>query len=351
MTGLRVQMCGDAHLANFGVVGTPERHAVFDANDFDETLPGPFEWDVKRLATSVVLVGRAHGFCRPAQRTAAQRAVRSYRRAMLAFAGERYLDAWYSRIELPGGSGSWGRPGRKVLARAEARARERTGLHAFPRLTRAVRGRYRIRDDRPLIVHYADPVDVGASQEFYESYLATLPQERRCLLERYHIVDVAQKVVGVGSVGTVCSVVLLRADPDVDDPLFLQIKEASASVHEPYAGASVYANHAQRVVVGQRLVQGTSDIFLGWSSLRSRDFYVRQLWDTKLAVETAAQGPAALLGQAELCGAALARATPGTGDPARVGRRTSGAAPCSTRRSRASPRRTPTRPSATTRRS
>jgi uncharacterized protein (DUF2252 family) len=318
VSGLRVQLCGDAHLANFGVYGTPERHAVFDANDFDETLPGPFEWDVKRLATSVVVVGRLHGFPRGAQRDAARRTVRAYRRAMELLAGERYLDAWYHRIELPDGTGPWGRPGRKILARAESRARRRTGLHAFPRLTHSVRGRYRIRDDPPLIEHYADPVDVQASQEFYESYLGTLPEERRCLLERYRIADVAQKVVGVGSVGTVCSVVLLLADPDVEDPLFLQIKEAGASVHEPYAGPSVYPNHAQRVVIGQRLVQGTSDIFLGWSSLRSRDFYVRQLRDMKLAVDAAAEGPRALAGQAELCGAALARAHARTGDPARI---------------------------------
>jgi len=317
-TGIRVQLAGDAHLGNFGIFATPERDRVFDVNDFDETLPGPWEWDVKRLATSLVLVGRQNG-CSPAEsRRAARAAVRSYRQLMGRFATMRYLDTWYSHIDLDSVSRLVPRAGRKAIGRAMARARRRTGLHAFPHLTEAVRGRFRIRDEPPLIVHYADPVDAEAARSFYDRYLASLPDERRMLLERYHLVDVAQKVVGVGSVGTACSVMLLMGDGDVEDPLFLQLKQALPSVLEPYAGASPYRNHAQRVVTGQHLIQESSDAFLGWGTMRSRDVYVRQLRDMKFSADVTALGPKALAGQGELCGSALARAHARTGDPAEI---------------------------------
>ena len=317
-TGLRVQLCGDAHLGNFGFFATPERDQVFDVNDFDETLPGPWEWDVKRLATSLVVAGRQNRFSRVVNRRAAETAVRSYRESMNAFAGMRYLDIWYAHIDLSTLRDQVRREGRKLFDRALDRARLRTGLHAFPKMTRKVQGRYRIRENPPLIRHYTSPADVESSRLFFERYRRSLPDDRRRLLDRYHLVDVAQKVVGVGSVGTVCSVLLLLGDSDVTDPLFLQLKEANPSALEPYAGASAFPNHAERVVHGQHLIQEASDIFLGWSSLRSRDFYVRQLRDMKFSTDVTTIGPRAFFGQAELCGTALARAHARSGDPARI---------------------------------
>jgi uncharacterized protein (DUF2252 family) len=318
VTGPRVQLCGDAHLSNFGVFATPERDQVFDVNDFDETLPGPWEWDVKRLATSLVLAGRQNGFPRGVHRRAARTAVESYRRSMSTYARMRYLDVWYAHIDL----GSWPtrveRRGREDVRRVLEKARRRTGFHAFPKLAEPVHGEYRIRDDPPLIVHYTDSTDAKGSTRFYASYLATLPAERRMLLERYHLVDVAQKVVGVGSVGTVCSVLLLTADDDVLDPLFLQLKQALPSVLEPYAGASAFPNHAQRVVAGQHLIQEASDAFLGWSTTGSKDFYVRQLRDMSASTDASTLSRKELIGKGDVCGAALARAHARTGDPAQI---------------------------------
>jgi uncharacterized protein (DUF2252 family) len=318
VTGLRVQLCGDAHVDNFGVFATPERDRVFDVNDFDETLPGPWEWDVKRLATSLVLAARQNGFSRGVFRRAVRRAVGSYRRAMAGYAQMRYLDVWYAHIDLESLPTRVPRPGRKDIRRAIEKARQRTGFHAFPKLVEPARGRYRIRDNPPLIVHYDDHADADASSRFYENYLSSLPVERRMLLERYHLVDVAQKVVGVGSVGTVCSVLLLMADRDLPDPLFLQLKQAEASVLEPYLGASVYRNHAERVVAGQHLIQEASDALLGWSSLESKDFYVRQMRDMRAPIDVSTLGPRWLVGKGEACGVALARAHSRTGDPARI---------------------------------
>jgi uncharacterized protein (DUF2252 family) len=316
-TGMQVQLGGDAHLSNFGFFATPERDLVFDENDFDETLPGPWEWDVKRLATSFVLVGQQNRYGRTVARKAARATVRAYRRAMARFATMRYLDSWYYHLDagnpdLPGGDP------RRLMDRAASKARQRTGLHAFPAMTQAVGGRYRIRDRPPLIVHYRDPSAYEESRALFDRYLATLPDERRVLLDRYHIEDVARKVVGVGSVGTACSVLLLTADRDVPDPLFLQLKEATASALEPVLGPSRYPNHAQRVVAGQHLIQEASDIFLGWSRRGSRDFYVRQLRDMKFAYDISALGPRQFVGQAILCGTALARAHARSGDPARI---------------------------------
>jgi len=318
VTGLRVQLCGDAHVSNFGFFGTPERNQVFDVNDFDETLPGPWEWDVKRLATSLVVAGRQNRYARSETRKAARAALRSYREMMAEFAGMRYLDTWYFHLDLQNPSLPVGRDPRKLIGRAVAKARRRTGLHAFPKIADARNGRSRIRDDPPLIVHYKDPAGFEESSAFYERYLATLPDDRRMLLDRYHIEDVAQKVVGVGSVGLACSVLLLMGDSDVQDPLLLQLKQATASALEPVLEPSAYSNHAERVVVGQHLVQEASDVFLGWSRLRSRDFYVRQLRDMKFSYDLSTLGLREFVGQAKLCGTALARAHARTGDPARI---------------------------------
>ena len=318
VTGLRVQLCGDAHVSNFGFFGTPERDQVFDVNDFDETLPGPWEWDVKRLATSLVVTGRQNRYGRTVIRNAARAAVHAYRGMMSRFARMRYLDTWYFHLDRQSQSSLAGRAPRKLMERASAKDRPKTRLHAFPKLAGTTQGRARIRDDPPLIVHYKDLSAFEESRAFFERYLATLPEERRMLLDRYHIKDVAQKVVGVGSVGLSCSVLLLTADSDVEDPIFLQLKEATASALEPILGASAYANHAERVVVGQHLVQEASDIFLGWSRHRSQDFYVRQLWDMKFSYDISTLGPREFIGQAELCGTALARGHARTGDPAQI---------------------------------
>jgi uncharacterized protein (DUF2252 family) len=318
VTGLRVQLSGDAHLCNFGAFATPERDQVFDLNDFDETLAGPWEWDLKRLATSVVVAGRQNRYGRSVIRRAARALVRTYRQMMATFASMRYLDVWYFHIDLQSPPLPSDRVLRTLMARAAGKARRRTGLHAFPHLTESVRGEPRIRDDPPLIVHYPDLTADGISRSLYRQYLENLPDEGRMLLDRYHIADVAQKVVGVGSVGLRCSILLLVGDSDLEDPLFLQTKQATASALEPYLDPSPYPNHAQRVVIGQHLIQEASDVFLGWSRLGPRDFYVRQLRDMKFAYDIVTLGPREFIGQAELCGTALARAHARTGDPAQI---------------------------------
>ncbi|HTT45189.1 MAG TPA: DUF2252 domain-containing protein [Thermoplasmata archaeon] len=318
VTGLMVQLCGDAHLCNFGVFGTPERQQVFDVNDFDETLEGPWEWDVKRLATSFVVAGRQNRYPRTVVREAARTVLSSYREMLARFAAMRYLDVWYFHLDVRTPPLPEDRVLRKLMGRAAGKARRRTGLHAFPGLTRSGKGRPRIQDDPPLIVHYRSSTAEEISRSLYDRYLRTLPDERRMLLDRYHVADVAQKVVGVGSVGLECSVLLLLGDSDLEDPLLLQLKQATTSALEPYLGASPYDNHAQRVVVGQHLIQETSDVFLGWGRLGTRDFYVRQLRDMKFSYDISSLGPREFLGQAELCGTALARAHARTGDPAGI---------------------------------
>jgi uncharacterized protein (DUF2252 family) len=318
VTGLRVQLCGDAHLSNFGVFGTPERDQVFDINDFDETLAGPWEWDLKRLATSFVVAGRQNRYRRSEIRRAVRALLRSYREMMAAFATMRYLDVWYFHLDVRTPPLPEDRALRRLIARAVGKARRHTALQAFPKLAESMGRRSRIRDDPPLIVHYRDSTAEEMSRSLYDRYLHTLPDERRMLLERYHIADVAQKVVGVGSVGLECSVLLLLGDRDVEDPLFLQLKQATSSVLEPYLARSPYSNHAERVVTGQHLVQEASDVFLGWSRLGERDFYVRQLRDMKFSYDISSLGPREFIGQAELCGTALARAHARTGDPAQM---------------------------------
>ena len=317
-TGLRVQLGGDAPLSNFGIFGTPERGVVFDLNDFDETLPGPWEWDIKRLVTSLVVAGRSNGFSSAENRSAVLHAARSYRQEMDRFGSMRYLDVWYSHLDPESVAHQVARQGRREIDRYARKAWRRKSFHAQPKMVHRIGRGYRIRDAPPLIVHYSSEEAAETTHALFERYLGTLPEERRMLLERYQPVDVVQKVVGVGSVGTVCSVMLLVGDRDTDDPLFLQVKQALTSALEPYAGASQYSNHAQRVVVGQHLIQEASDVFLGWSSLRSQDFYVRQLRDLKFAADPGTMDPRVLTGHGELCASALARAHARTGDPAGI---------------------------------
>ncbi len=328
-SGIQAQLCGDAHLSNFGVYASPERRQVFDVNDFDETLAGPWEWDVKRLAASVLVAARQNGYSAREGRKAVLRCMQRYRENMRQFALMNHLDVWYFHLDAQGILAMVrDMAGRKELQkrveRASARASKRTRIQTFPRLVEAANGQYRIKDEPPLIYHY-DPLDTGRDNldteqwaAFVTDYLMTLPEERRMIIQRYRSVDIAQKVVGVGSVGTRCSVVLLLGGAEGDDPLFMQIKEAQASVLEPYLGASAYPNHAERVVKGQRLLQAASDILLGWSHFNGRDYYGRQLHDMKFSAEIETMGPITFTAYAEICGATLARAHARTSDPAQI---------------------------------
>jgi uncharacterized protein (DUF2252 family) len=320
-TGLTVQLCGDAHLANFGLYGSPERELLFDVNDFDETLPGPFEWDLKRLAASFVLASRENGFDEDVARETSLAAVRSYREHMTAYAEMRELDVWYSRIvadelldALRAGASSGAessRIGKEQLKTAEKtlkKARTRTSLEAAGKLTEVVDGVPHIVDQPPLIEHFTQLEDAERIHTLFGQYKRTLADDRRTLIDRFEVVDVARKVVGVGSVGTRCIIgLLLGRDPD--DPLFLQIKEAGPSVLEPYLGRSRYSHAGHRVVAGQRLMQAASDIFLGWMTGQpdGRHFYWRQLRDMKGSIDTAAMKPSGLESLATACGWTLAR--------------------------------------------
>ena len=307
VTGIRVQACGDAHLSNFGVFASPERGLVFDVNDFDETLPAPWEWDLKRLAASLAVCSRVGGAPDAAGRRAARTAIEGYRVAMDGFAELSTLDLWYQRLDVDALVGELSGATRKRVAKEAARARRRTGESVVPKLTEVVDGRRRIRDDPPLLRHI--PGDwIEAVPELYRTYRRSLEESRRALLGRYELNDVALKVVGVGSVGTRAGVVLL--DAGGEDPLFLQAKEAQASVLAPYAGRSRHRNQGERVVVGQRLMQAASDILLGWTRIAAVgvDFYFRQLRDMKLSIDVEALPPSALGDYARACGWTLARA-------------------------------------------
>ena len=330
--GLRAQLCGDAHLSNVGGYASPERSLVFDLNDFDETLPGPFEWDVKRLAASFEIAGRDRDFT-DAQRTrAVLNLVRSYREWMRKLAEARNLDVWYARLDVETIERNLREQQAKhqaaTVTKAAEKARTKDSLKAFAKLTQEVDGEPRIVSDPPLIVSAADLAKEagiqferleGVIHELFRDYRETLQSDRRHLLEEFRMVDLARKVVGVGSVGTRCWIVLLLGR-DGDDPLFLQIKEAQASVLEPYLGKSEYENHGQRVVAGQRLMQATSDIFLGWLHSKEtldgaeRDFFVRQLWDWKSSVDLDTILPEGLELYGEVCGFLLARAHARSGD-------------------------------------
>ncbi len=318
-SGIVVQSCGDCHLNNFGSFASPEGNPVFDVNDFDETLPSPFEWDLKRLATSFVLAGRDRGMDPKACRQLARTAVQTYRLNMLALAPLDPLVAWRTHVDVAQVIASL--PDDKLREREQQRlaAITEAGRRGYPKLVEKRRGTWRIRARPPLVFPLAEQGDDThelAARTAFESYKVTMPEERRMLLDRYRLVDVAFKVVGIGSVGTFCAIALL-ATPD-DATLLLQIKEARNSVLAPYAGPSVYANQGERVVVGQRIMQTTPDVFLGWTMDQGDDqrCYVRQFRDGRLAMITVASSDALLVHRATLCGATLARAHARSGDAA-----------------------------------
>jgi uncharacterized protein (DUF2252 family) len=325
-TGLHAQLCGDAHLSNFGTYAAPDRRVVFDSNDFDETLPGPFEWDLKRLAASFAVAGRDRGFD-AARRLPINLALgRAYREAMARFAGMRTMDIWYSRVDVEDLIARYSSEvSAKARERAErniAKARTKDSLAAFNKLTEMVDGEPRIKADPPLIVPLADlstgDQGIEAQRLVVRNYRRTLLGDRRHLLERFRLVDAARKVVGVGSVGTRAWILLFLGRDD-EDPLFLQMKEAQASVLEPFLGRSEFANHGQRVVEGQRLMQAASDTMLGWIHTTGldgveRDFYLRQLWDAKGSANIDVMEPKTMEAYARLCGFTLARAHARSGD-------------------------------------
>ena len=328
-SGLQVQACGDAHLVNFGGFASPERELVFDVNDFDETLPGPWEWDVKRLAASFAVAGRDRGFDDKQRRSALQSLMRSYRGAMRDFSQMGNMAIWYSRIDLASVQRWRDEAHPKAVKRAEAniaKARTKDSMRAFNKLTTTVDGRVELVSDPPLIVPLREllPEDEGDAlrttlRSLLQQYRKTLPHDRHHLLEGFEPVDFGRKVVGVGSVGT-RAWILLMMGRDGQDPLFLQAKEAQPSVLEAFVGRSKFDNHGRRVVEGQRLMQSASDILLGWVRAegidgKSRDFYLRQLWDSKASPDIEAMSPSTLGIYGEICGWTLARAHARSGDP------------------------------------
>jgi uncharacterized protein (DUF2252 family) len=323
-TTAAVQLCGDAHLANFGLFYSAERRLVFDVNDFDETLPGPFEWDVKRLATSCVLAGQEAGFSGKQKRAVVREAISAYFGAMNIAAAMSPLELWYFRLDYDSliDLRQLDKRDRKLAEKTRQKAGRRTSIGALAKLTDVVDGR-RIITSRPPLVVRLEPEQLERAQAqvlaLLDEYLSTLQPNRRTLLRRYSVEDVALKVVGVGSVGTRCLIVLLQADED--QPLFLQLKEAGPSVLENHLGPSEHDQAGQRVVTGQQEIQATSDVFLGWASFVNQDdsvvhYYFRQLWDGKYSPTIGAMSPEQLEAYGRLCGVALARAHARSGHPA-----------------------------------
>ena len=329
-TGIIVQACGDAHLSNFGLFGSPERKLLFDVNDFDETVPAPWEWDVKRLAASLEVAARENGFSDKDRRKIVLASAKRYREVMRQLSGESNLDVWYTQVDMDDFRARFdsllNQRQRKVLDKGLAKARTRDSMQELDKLTRMEDGQPRIISDPPVIVPLRDllgelagAVDIGKElKDLVAKYRRTLQPDRRVLLEQYDFADIARKVVGVGSVGTRCWIILMLGR-DETDPLFLQVKEAEESVLARFAGPSKYDNQGERVVNGQRLMQAASDIFLGWQRFagldgKTRDFYVRQLRDWKFSVDIAAMIPRGLRLYAELCGLTLARAHARSGD-------------------------------------
>jgi uncharacterized protein (DUF2252 family) len=325
---LEVQLCGDAHLENFGMFASPDRQLVFDVNDFDETLPGPWEWDVKRLAASFEVAARERGFDQAQRRSVVAVAVAEYRNAMRRLAEDRNLDLWYQRGDVSELAQHWEGEAKKreikAFERNVAKARTKDSMRAFAKLTRQVDGEPRIISDPPLIVPveelFADQPDVADERirGVLEGYRATLPNDRRHLFDEFRYVHTARKVVGVGSVGTRAYIALF-VGRDGRDPLFLQAKEAESSVLEPYAAPSEYDHHGQRVVEGERLMQAAGDIFLGWLTAegpdgKRRHFYLRQLWDQKGSARVDVMNPREMTAYAQICGATLARTHARSGD-------------------------------------
>lgn len=315
-SGLTAQLCGDAHLANFGSYASPDRRQVFDVNDFDESLPGPWEWDLKRLATSFVLAGRDNGFVMSAIRSVTTQSLASYREAMSRYATQRTLDVWYAQATLDQIiAAAPKKKHRQRISRTADKARSRGSLKALSKLAESVDGKYQIKSQPPLLLPLRDlPASMKPDRlrehvtGGLQSYRNSLSDNRRILLDRFQIVDIALKVVGVGSVGTRCMIVLFEGR-DHDDPLFLQIKEAESSILEDHLPKSQYEKHGERVVRGQRLMQASSDIFLGWDTVPDRhQYYWRQFHDMKGSADVAAMGARALRNYAALCGVTLAHA-------------------------------------------
>lgn len=328
-SGIVVQACGDAHVSNFGGFAAPDRRMVFGPNDFDETLPGPWEWDVKRMAASVEIAARDVGLRKKRRQRLVAACAREYREGMRGFAGESHLDVWYDRLTaselVERFGGHLGSNGRIVFATTFARGRRKTSLRAVTKLTERVNGELRFRSVPPLLVPLREhPVPGGHSseidyvRELLDEYAESLDEDRKYLFASYRFVDMARKVVGVGSVGTRAAIFLL-VGRNGEDPLVLQAKEAQPSVLEPYAGASPFDNHAERVVRGQRVSHAASDIFLSWQRSmgfdgKEHDFYVRQLWDWKASIDLAQMSEAGLLAYVRACGWSLARAHARSGD-------------------------------------
>lgn len=328
-TGIIVQACGDAHISNFGGFAAPDRRVVFGPNDFDETLPGPWEWDVKRMAASVEIAGRDIGLSADRRRFVVSACVREYREAMRAFAAESHLDVWYDRLNaselVERFGGRLGKKGRILFAKPFAKARRKTSLRAVTKLTERVHGDLRFRSVPPLLVPLREVFDAAHPQDEAEyvqeviaEYAESLDEDRRYLFSTYRFVDMARKVVGVGSVGTRASI-FLYVGRGGQDPLVLQAKEAQASVLEPFLGASEFENHGERVVRGQRISHAASDIFLSWTRSmgldgKEHDFYVRQLWDWKASIDLTTMNEAGLHAYTRACGWSLARAHARSGD-------------------------------------
>ncbi len=315
VTRKQVQTCGDCHLLNFGLFATPERRLVFDINDFDETLPGAWEWDLKRLAVSVVVAGRSIGVSEKDSRDAALACCRSYRQHLAQFAELSPLEIWYAcvtaddLIEMAPDSRA-----RKRRERLAAKARLRGAEQLFPKITRAEGAGYQFVERPPIKTRVVDEALLEQAREGFAAYRASLPEERRLLFDRYQLHDLARRVVGIGSVGTRCFVALFLCDDK--SPLLLQVKEAGPSVFEAHTGRSPFENHGQRVVVGQRITQAASDLFLGWARVAGFDFYVRQLRDMKFSLPIETFDARRLEYYAAVCGWTLARAHATSGDPA-----------------------------------
>jgi uncharacterized protein (DUF2252 family) len=319
-TGIRVQACGDCHAANFGGFASPERRLLFDINDFDETLRAPWEWDVKRLAASVVLASRELGIGGGRCRDAVLTMTESYRQHMREYAHMRALEVWYSHMDAEVFiEEAKTAAAKRRWQQVEEKARLQTAEHIFPKIADVINGRTRIVDHPPLVYHprASELIQKHVTQMFHH-YRKTLPEERRVILDRYHIIDVARKVVGVGSVGTRCDVALLMAGEH--DPMLLQFKQALPSVLEPYAGKSRYANHGERVVTGQRMLQSASDVFLGWTNdAEGRSYYFRQLRDMKMKIDLDNMTRGDWFEYVGICGWTLARAHARTGDATLIG--------------------------------
>lgn len=322
VSGLRVQACGDCHLMNFGAFATPERRVIFDINDLDETLPAPWEWDVKRLAASFVLACRNNGFSEDAARDSVLNCLRSYRQRMAEFSEMTVLQIWYASLDATEVVPSIrDKEARQRIEKRLEKAREHNVLeNEFPELATGEGWSPTIKENPPYIFHpreHSFSKQLAVFQEAFQGYRETLQEDRRCLLDRFKFMDFAIKVVGVGSVGTICGIILLMAGED--DPLFLQVKQARPSVLEAYAGKSLYANNGERIVQGCRMMQSASDLFLGWTAgQKNRQFFVRQLRDMKIKPLVELFTSSVMMEYADLCGWALAHAHARSGEPAKI---------------------------------